>query len=156
MIQKVQITIDGKTIELPTMEAKEGTNVIDVRGLIAEGMFTYDPGFLSTASCDSAITYIDGDAGVLLYRGYEIEQLADNSNHLEVCSLLLNGELPSETEYRHSSQASKKNKLSIANSSRFLTASLRVHIQWQWSVPRYQDSRHYFMKRSISLTPIAE
>ena len=98
MIQKVQITIDGKTIELPTMEAKEGTNVIDVRGLIAEGMFTYDPGFLSTASCDSAITYIDGDAGVLLYRGYEIEQLADNSNHLEVCSLLLNGELPSETE----------------------------------------------------------
>ena len=98
MIQKVQITIDGKTIELPTMEAKEGTNVIDVRGLIAEGMFTYDPGFLSTASCDSAITYIDGDAGVLLYRGYEIEQLADNSKHLEVCSLLLNGELPSETE----------------------------------------------------------
>jgi citrate synthase len=98
MIQKVQITIDGKTIELPTMEAKEGTNVIDVRGLIAEGMFTYDPGFLSTASCDSTITYIDGDAGVLLYRGYPIEQLADDSNHMEVCYLLLNGELPNDAQ----------------------------------------------------------
>ncbi|MFT4712706.1 MAG: citrate synthase [Candidatus Azotimanducaceae bacterium] len=98
MIQKVQITIDGKTIELPTMEAKEGTNVIDVRGLIAEGMFTYDPGFLSTASCDSTITYIDGDAGVLLYRGYPIEQLADDSNHMEVCYLLLNGQLPNDAQ----------------------------------------------------------
>ena len=75
MIQKVQITIDGKTIELPTMEAKEGTNVIDVRGLIAAAMFTYDPGFLSTASCDSAITSLDGDAGVLLSRAHAIQQL---------------------------------------------------------------------------------
>ena len=62
-------------------------------------MFTYDPGFLSTASCDSAVTYIDGDAGVLMYRGYPIEQLAQQSDHLEVCYLLLNGELPSKAKY---------------------------------------------------------
>ena len=98
MTQKVQITIDGKTVDLPVLEANEGLNVVDVRGLIGEGIFTYDPGFLSTASCDSAVTYIDGDAGILLYRGYPIEQLAANSSHLEVCYLLLNGELPTKPE----------------------------------------------------------
>lgn len=100
MTQKVTITIDGKTTELPVLAATEGNNVIDVRGLIAEGVFTYDPGFLSTASCDSAVTYIDGDAGILTYRGYPIEQLAKASNHLEVCLLLLNGELPNAAEYQ--------------------------------------------------------
>ena len=90
MTQKVQITIDGKTVDLPVLEANEGLNVVDVRGLIGEGIFTYDPGFLSTAACDSAVTYIDGDAGILLYRGYPIEQLAANSSHLEVC---LNGHI---------------------------------------------------------------
>lgn len=98
MTQKVQITIDGKTVDLPVLEANEGLNVVDVRGLIGEGIFTYDPGFLSTASCDSSVTYIDGDAGILLYRGYPIEQLAANSSHLEVCYLLLNGELPTRSE----------------------------------------------------------
>jgi citrate synthase len=99
MTQKVSITIDGKTTELPILEASAGNNVIDVRGLIKEGIFTYDPGFLSTASCDSAVTCIDGDAGVLMYRGYPIEQLAQQSDHLEVCYLLLNGELPSKAKY---------------------------------------------------------
>lgn len=94
MPQKVEIVIDGKSVDLPVLEASEGLNVIDVRGLIKEGMFTYDPGFLSTASCDSAVTYIDGDKGILTYRGYPIEQLAENSSHLEVSYLLLNGELP--------------------------------------------------------------
>jgi hypothetical protein len=70
-------------------------DVIDIRKLYAQtGVFTYDPGFTSTASCESAITYIDGDEGVLLYRGYPIDQLAEQSNFLEVCYLLLNGELP--------------------------------------------------------------
>ena len=69
--------------------------MIDIRTLYGKtGMFTYDPGFLSTASCSSTITYIDGDAGVLLYRGYPIEQLAQHCDFLEVCYLLLNGELP--------------------------------------------------------------
>ncbi len=97
MTQKVEITIDGKTVELPVLEATEGLNVVDVRGLIAEGIFTYDPGFLSTAACESRITFIDGDKGILMYRGYPIEQLADHSSHMEVCSLLLSGELPSES-----------------------------------------------------------
>ena len=99
MTQKVQIIIDGKTIDLPVLKASLGRNVIDVRGLISEGIFTYDPGFLSTASCDSSVTYIDGEAGILLYRGYPIEQLAADSSHLEVCYLLLNGELPSASEF---------------------------------------------------------
>ena len=98
MPQKVEIIIDGKSLEMPVLEASEGLNVVDVRGLINEGMFTFDPGFLSTASCESKITYIDGEAGFLIYRGYPIEQLAENSSHLEVCYLLLNGELPTQTE----------------------------------------------------------
>jgi citrate synthase len=110
MTQKVEITIDGKTIDLNVLEAAEGTNVVDVRGLIAEGIFTYDPGFLSTASCDSTITYIDGDAGILLYRGYPIEQLAANSSHMEVCYLLLNGELPSNDQLQAFETSVKDNQ----------------------------------------------
>ncbi len=98
MTQKVSFTIDGKTVELPVLEASEGANVVDVRQLISQGIYTYDPGFLSTAACDSHITYIDGDKGILMYRGYPIEQLAENSSHMEVCSLLLNGELPTASE----------------------------------------------------------
>ena len=86
---------DGKTAEFPVLKATIGPDVIDIRSLYAKtGQFTYDPGFLSTASCSSKITYIDGDEGVLLYRGYPIEQLAEHCDFLEVCYLLLNGELP--------------------------------------------------------------
>jgi citrate synthase len=93
-----QLTIDGKVIELPVLTGNTGPDVIDVRSLASEGYFTYDPGFMSTAACDSAITYIDGDNGILLHRGYPIEQLAEHSNYLETCYLLLNGELPTEAE----------------------------------------------------------
>jgi len=83
------------SIELPVYEGTIGPDVIDIRKLYAQtDKFTYDPGFLSTASCQSAITYIDGDKGELLYRGYPIEQLATNCNYLDTCYLLLNGELP--------------------------------------------------------------
>ncbi len=94
------LSIDGEAepIELPVYQGAEGPNVIDVGKLTAQGYFTYDPGFVSTASCDSDITYIDGDQGILLHRGYPIEQLAEHSNHLELCYLLLNGELPSTEE----------------------------------------------------------
>ena len=86
---------DGKTLDFPVMSGTIGPDVVDIRTLYGKsGMFTYDPGFLSTASCNSSITYIDGDAGVLLYRGYPIEQLAQHCDFLEVCYLLLNGELP--------------------------------------------------------------
>ncbi|MSQ54710.1 MAG: citrate (Si)-synthase [Betaproteobacteria bacterium] len=88
-------TPDGKSYEFAVMPGSIGPEVIDIRTLYGKsGMFTYDPGFLSTASCSSTITYIDGDQGVLLYRGYPIEQLAQNCDFLEVCYLLLNGELP--------------------------------------------------------------
>jgi len=98
--RKAQLTIDGKDkpIELPIYEGSTGPDVVDVRSLVGQGVFTYDPGFVSTAACDSDITYIDGDAGVLLHRGYPIEQLAEKSNFLEICYLLLNGELPNESE----------------------------------------------------------
>lgn len=104
MPQKVEIVIDGKSVELPVMEATEGLNVVDVRGLIKENLFTYDPGFLSTASCDSRVTYIDGDNGILLYRGYPIDQLAEHSSHMEVCYLLLNGELPTAAQLEEFTQ----------------------------------------------------
>ena len=85
----------GQTLEFPVLSGSIGPDVIDIRALYGKSnMFTYDPGFLSTASCSSTITYIDGDAGVLLYRGYPIEQLAQQCDFLEVCYLLLNGELP--------------------------------------------------------------
>ncbi|MBU1664463.1 MAG: citrate (Si)-synthase [Gammaproteobacteria bacterium] len=88
------LQIDGRTIELPTMQGSLGPDVIDTRTLGGQGYFTYDPGFLSTASCSSNITYIDGDEGLLYHRGYPIEQLAENSDFLETAYLLWHGELP--------------------------------------------------------------
>ncbi|HZK88922.1 MAG TPA: citrate synthase [Stellaceae bacterium] len=85
----------GKSIDLPVLEGSVGPKVIDVRSLYAKtGYFTYDPGFMATAACRSSITYIDGDEGILMYRGYPIQELADKSDFLEVAYLLLNGELP--------------------------------------------------------------
>ncbi len=90
---------DGKSLEFPVHSGTMGPDVIDIRTLYGKsGMFTYDPGFMSTASCSSSITFIDGDAGVLLYRGYPIEQLARQCDFLEVCYLLLNGELPNRKQ----------------------------------------------------------
>ncbi|MDN3522534.1 citrate synthase [Halomonas ramblicola] len=99
--RKATLKVDGldKTIELPVYSGKLGPDVIDVRGLGAEGLFTYDPGFMATSSCQSAITYIDGGKGVLLHRGYPIDQLAKESNFVELCYLLLFGELPSDAQY---------------------------------------------------------
>ena len=92
-------TPNGKSSELPVLSGTHGPDVIDVRGLYKDtGHFTYDPGYATTASCKSAITFIDGDEGILLYRGYPIEQLAENSTYLEVCHLLMYGELPNKEE----------------------------------------------------------
>jgi len=85
---------DGRSIELPILSGTLGPDVIDIRNLGKLGLFTYDPAFFVTASCSSRIAFIDGDAGLLYYRGYPIEQLAKHSDFLEVCYLLLNGELP--------------------------------------------------------------
>ena len=99
MARKAQLTIDGQApIDLPILEGSTGPDVIDVSSLTGQGYFTFDPGFVSTASCESAITFIDGGAGVLLHRGYPIQQLAEQADFLEVCYLLLHGELPNAAQ----------------------------------------------------------
>lgn len=125
--RKAQLSIDGKesSIELPVYEGSTGPDVVDVRGLVKEGIFTYDPGFVSTASCESEITYIDGAKGVLLHRGYPIEQLAEHSNFLETCYLLLHGELPSASEYAE-----------FENSIRYHTMIDEGIRQFFWGFPR--------------------
>ncbi|CUJ95991.1 Citrate synthase [Shimia thalassica] len=93
------LTIDDKSFELPIHSPTAGPDVLDIRKLYGQaGVFTYDPGFTSTASCESTITYIDGEEGILLHRGYPIDQLAGKSHYLEVCFLLLYGYLPTATE----------------------------------------------------------
>lgn len=99
--KKAQLSIDGveKPIELTIRAGTVGPDVIDVGVLTSNGFFTYDPGFVSTAACESSITYIDGGKGVLLHRGYPIDVLAESSNYLESCYLLLHGELPTKEQY---------------------------------------------------------
>ncbi|MFT4582481.1 MAG: citrate synthase [Gammaproteobacteria bacterium] len=100
------LTTNGKSYEFPTITGTVGPSVIDVSKLYAQtGQFTYDPGFTSTASCQSKITYIDGDEGILLYRGYPIGELAERSNFLETAYLLLNGELPDDAQFAEFSHA---------------------------------------------------
>ncbi|AWF82341.1 citrate (Si)-synthase [Microbulbifer sp. A4B17] len=98
--KKAHLTVDGidGALEMPVRSGTLGPDVIDVGGLTGKGLFTYDPGFVSTASCDSKITFIDGGKGQLLHRGYPIEQLAEKSDYLETCYLLMNGELPNAQE----------------------------------------------------------
>ena len=99
-IKIAQVTLEGKeNISLPVYTPTLGFDVLDIRSLGQAGVYTYDPGFQATASCRSAITYIDGDAGLLYYRGYPIEQLAAHSDFIEVSYLLLNGELPTQDQY---------------------------------------------------------
>ncbi len=99
MADTAKMSIGQKTVELPILKGVDGPDVVDIRKLYAEAdVFTYDPGFTSTASCESKITFIDGDAGILLHRGYPIDQLAEKSSFLEVCYLLLHGELPTAAE----------------------------------------------------------
>ena len=95
----IKINSTGETIELPILDGTQGPRVIDVRQLYSKtGMFTYDPSYTSTASCDSSMTYIDGEVGILRHGGYTIEDLAEKSSFLEVCYLLLHGELPNSNE----------------------------------------------------------
>ena len=90
----------GKKVECPIVDGVYGAPVIDTKTLYKElGMFTFDPGFVTTASCKSKITYLDGEKGILLHRGYPIDQLANQSSYLEVCYLLLYGELPTKTQF---------------------------------------------------------
>ncbi|WP_044101626.1 citrate synthase [Acinetobacter pittii] len=92
--KKAVLHLDGKEIGLPIYSGTLGPDVIDVSSILKEGHFTFDPGFMATAACESKITFIDGDKGILLHRGYPIDQLATQADYLETCYLLLNGELP--------------------------------------------------------------
>ena len=99
MSSEASLAIGGKSLEMSIKDGSIGPSVLDISKLYAQtGMFTYDPGFTSTASCESKITYIDGDEGILLYRGYPIEQLAEHGDFLETCYLLLYGELPTPSQ----------------------------------------------------------
>tara|TARA_B100001113_G_scaffold124838_1_gene101868 strand:+ start:79 stop:1377 length:1299 start_codon:yes stop_codon:yes gene_type:complete len=98
--ENAKLKINNNEIDYNIAEGTIGPDVIDISKLYSDtGKFTYDPGFTSTASCKSSITYIDGEEGILLYRGYPIEQLAEKGNYLETCYLLLNGELPNKKEF---------------------------------------------------------
>lgn len=96
---KAKLTIDETSVDLDVLSPTLGSKVIDIRTLGSKGYYTYDPGFTSTASCESKITYIDGENGILLHRGFPIGQLATESTYLEVCYILLYGEAPTQEQY---------------------------------------------------------
>ena len=130
MTDKVaKLVIGDQTHEFPVLSGTVGPDVIDIRSLYAKtGMFTYDPGFTSTAACDSAITYIDGDKGELLYRGYPIDQLSEKSSYIEVCYLLLYGELP--------------NKQQLAEFDELVTRHTMVHEQMHYFYRGFRRDAH--------------
>ena len=114
-LDQVTLTAGDKNVALPVQHPVLGQPCIDIAKLPKEtGCFTYDPGFTATAACKSAITYIDGDAGVLMYRGYPIEQLAKSSNFLEVSYLLMHGELPDAKQFAGFEHAETEEVLNIA------------------------------------------
>lgn len=124
-----KLTVGDKSYDLPVFGGSIGPNVIDVSKLYGQtGHFTYDPGFTSTASCESKITYIDGDEGVLLYRGYPIEQIAERGNFLETCYLLLHGELPTSAEFKEFDRA--------------ITNHTMVHEQMQFFLRGFRRDAH--------------
>jgi citrate synthase len=124
--KKAKLTIEGKApIELPIHSGTLGPDVIDVGALLANDYFTYDPGFMSTAACESKITFIDGDKGVLLHRGYPIEQLAEKSDYLETCYLLLFGELPNKKQKSEFEERVRKHTMVHDQISRFFNGFRR-------------------------------
>src|SRR6188474_199833 len=123
---EASILIDGATYELPIRKGTMGPDVIDINTFYQDtGCFTYDPGFTSTASCESKITFIDGDKGILLYRGYPIDQLAEHGNFIETCYLLLYGELPSREQYRAFDDRIVKHTMVHEQMTRFYTGFRR-------------------------------
>ena len=117
--KKAVLELDGKKIELPIYSGTLGPDVIDVKDVLASGHFTFDPGFMATASCESKITFIDGDKGVLLHRGYPIDQLATQASYLETCYLLLNGELPTAEQKANFEQIVREHTMVHDQVSRF-------------------------------------
>ncbi len=126
MTKSATLNLDGESYELPVYEGSVGPDVVDISSLYGTtGRFTYDPGFTSTASCESQITYIDGDEGVLLYRGYPIDQLAENGDFIETCYLLLYGELPTNAQRREFETAITYHTMIHEQMSKFFTGFRR-------------------------------
>jgi len=125
------LTVNGTSYDLPVMSPSAGPDVIDIRKLYAQAqMFTYDPGFTSTASCDSHITFIDGDKGELQHRGYPIDQLAGKSHFLEVCYLLLYGELPGATALEEFETIVTRHTMIHEQMMYFFAGSDAMHTRW--------------------------
>src|SRR5690349_23505886 len=121
-----KLSIEGKTLDLPIRHGTLGPDVFEISKLYNEGgVFTYDPGFTSTASCESKITYIDGDEGVLLYRGYPIEQLAEHGDFIETCYLLYYGELPNAAQRKEFEHAITHHTMIHEQMSRFYSGFRR-------------------------------
>jgi citrate synthase len=140
--KEATLTVGDKTVKLPVYPGTEGPSVIDISKLYSEtGYFTYDPGFLSTASCESKITYIDGDAGILRYRGYDIDVLAEKSDFMEVSYLLLYGELPTPAQK--------------ADFERNVKSQMLIHEQQQFlfrGYPRYSHPMAIMVGAAASLS----
>jgi len=120
------LSLEGKSTTMPVRTGTLGPDVIDVGKLYRDtGCFTYDPGFTSTANCVSRITYIDGDKGILLYRGYPIDQLAEQSNFLETCYLLLYGDLPSKEQFEKYRNTITRHTMLHEQMARFFTGFRR-------------------------------
>ena len=123
---------NNKTVELPIMSGTLGTDVIDIRALYKElGYFTFDPGYTATGSCQSKVTYIDGDEGVLLYRGYPIEQLAEHSDYMETCYLILFGELPDAEQKANSYTTSRITRCCTTRSPTSIGVSGATRTRWR-------------------------
>ena len=130
--KSVTFTADGKTLDLPTLPGSVGPDVVDIRKFYADtGMFTYDPGYTSTASCQSAITYIDGDQGILLHRGFPIDQLAERSSFMEVSYLLLHGDLPSAEELEEFSYTITRHTMVHEQLATFFRGSGATRTRWR-------------------------
>ena len=120
--EKIKLLVKDKSYDLSMHEGTIGPEVINISNLYSEsGNFTYDPGFTSTASCKSKITFIDGEEGILLYRGYPIDQIAEKGNFLETCYLLLNGELPNSEEFTKFTEIIKNYTMVHEQLNRFFT-----------------------------------
>jgi citrate synthase len=137
------LTVGNKTYDFPILSGTVGPDVIDIAKLYAQaGMFTYDPGFTSTGSCQSEITYIDGDAGVLEYRGYPIEQLAEKGDFLETCYLLLYGELPTAAQKKDFDSRVIHHTMVHEQMARFFQVSAATPIRWRsWWRPSARSPR---------------
>ncbi|VEG88378.1 type II citrate synthase [Yersinia pseudotuberculosis] len=128
--KKATLNLGEAAIELGVLSPTLGTDVIDVRTLGSKGYFTFDPGFTSTASCESKITYIDGDQGILLHRGFPIAQLAKDSTYLEVCYILLYGETPTPEEYKTFKTTVTRHTMIHEQITVCSMVSAAIHIRW--------------------------